>query len=75
MARKTNPKERIISTYHQLLSHKRNSHQRSNPSTYEEVDLCIWGDSPALLSELQPAQHFLRDSVLDISRKKITTSK
>ena len=53
-----------FSTYYQLLHHKRNSHQRSTPSTYEEVDLSIYGDSPALHSELQTVQHFLRDSVL-----------
>ena len=60
-----------FSTYYQLLHHKRNSHQRSTPSTYEEVDLSIYGDSPALHSELQTVQHFLRDSVLELSRKKV----
>ena len=60
-----------FSTYYQLLHHKRNSHQRSIPSTYEEVDLSIYGESPALHSELQTVQHFLRDSVLELSRKKV----
>ena len=60
-----------FSTYYQLLHHKRNSHQRSTPSTYEEVDLSIYGESPALHSELQTVHHFLRDSVLELSRKKV----
>ena len=60
-----------FSTYYQLLHHKRNSHQRSTLSTYEEADLSIYGDSPALHSELQTVQHFLRDSVLELSRKKV----
>ena len=50
---------------------KENSHQRSIPSTYEEVDLSVYGDSPALHNELQTVQHFLRDSVLELSRKKV----
>ena len=50
---------------------KKNSHQRSIPSTYEEVDLSVYGDSPALHNELQTVQHFLRDSVLELSRKKV----
>ena len=60
-----------FSTYYQLLHHKRNSHHRLIPSTYEEVDLSIYGDSPALHNELQTVQHFLRDSVLELSRKKV----
>ena len=38
---------------------------------YDDVDLSIYGDSPALHSELQTVQHFLRDSVLELSRKKV----
>ena len=60
-----------FSTYYQLLNDKRKSHQHSIPRTYEEVDLSIYGDSPALHSELQTVQHFLRDSVLELSRKKV----
>ena len=60
-----------FSTYYQLLHHKRNSHQRSIPSTYEDVDLTIYGNSAALHSELQTVQHFLQDSVLELSRKKV----
>ena len=60
-----------FSTYYQLLHHKKKSHQRSTLSTYEEVDLSIYGESPALHSELQTVQHFLRDSVLELSRKKV----
>ena len=60
-----------FSTYYQLLHHKKNSHQRSIPSTYEEVDLSVYGDSPALHNERQTVQHFLRDSVLELSRKKV----
>ena len=58
---------RIINFF---ITNKTVSHQRSIPSTYENVELSIYGDSPALHSELQPAQHFLRDSVLELSRKK-----
>ena len=58
-------------TYYQHLRHKRNSLQRSIPSTYEDVDLFIYGDSTALHSELQTVQHLLQDSVLELSRKKV----
>ena len=64
-----------FSTYYQLLHHKRNSHQRSIPSTYEDVDLTINGNSAALHSELQTAQHFLQDSVLELSRKQVPNFK
>ena len=60
-----------FSTYYQLLHHKRNSHQHSVPMAYDDVDLTIYGDSPALHSELQTVQHFLQDSVLELSRKKV----
>ena len=59
-----------FSTY-QLLHHKRNNHQHSVPVAYDDVDLSIYGDSPALHSELQTVQHFLRDSVLELSIKKV----
>ena len=59
-----------FSTYYQLLHHKRNNHQHSVPVAYDDVDLSIYADSPALHSELQTVQHFLRDSVLELSRKK-----
>ena len=38
---------------------------------YNDVDSSIFGDSPALHSELQIVQHVLRDSVLELSRKKV----
>ena len=60
-----------FSTYYQLLHHKRNSRQHSVPLAYDDVDLTIYGDSPALHSELQTVQHFLQDSVLELSRKKV----
>ena len=60
-----------FSTYYQFLHHKRNNHQHSVPVAYDDVDLSIYGDSPALHSELQTVQHFLRDSVLELSRKKV----
>ena len=60
-----------FSTYYQLLHHKRNNHQHSVPVAYDDVDLTIYGDSPALHSELQTVQHFLQDSVLELSRKKV----
>ena len=63
-----------FSTY-QLLHHKRNNHQHSVTVAYDDVDLSIYGDSPALHSELQTVQHFLQDSVLKLSRKKSTISK
>ena len=60
-----------FSTYYQLLHHKRNIHQHSVPVAYDDVDLTNYGDSPALHSELQTVQHFLQDSVLELSRKKV----
>ena len=60
-----------FSAYYQLLPHKRNSHQRSIPSTYENVDLTFCGGSTTLHSELQTVQHFLQVSVLELSRKKV----
>ena len=59
-----------FSTYYQL-HHKRNNHQLSVPVAYDDVDLTIYGDSPTLHSELQTVQHFLQDSVLELSRKKV----
>ena len=50
-----------FSTYYQLLHHKRNNHQHSVPLAYDDVDLTIYGDSPALHSELRTVQHFLQD--------------
>ena len=38
---------------------------------YDDVDLTIYGESPALHSELQTVQHLLQDSVLELSRKKV----
>ena len=63
-----------FSTYYQLLHHKRNNHQHAVPVAYDDVDLTIYGDSPALHGELQTVQHFLQDSVLELSRKKCITS-
>ena len=60
-----------FSTYYQLLQHKRNNQQHSVPVAYDDVDLSIYGDSQALHSELRTVQHFLRDSVLELSRKKV----
>ena len=60
-----------FSTYYQLLHHKKSIHQGSSPISYEEVDLSIYGDSPALHNELQTVEHFLRDSVLELSKKKV----
>ena len=59
-----------FSTYYQL-HHKKSIHQGSSPINYEEVDLSIYGDSPALHNELQTVEHFLRDSVLELSKKKV----
>ena len=64
-----------FSKYYQLHHHKRKSHHRSITSTYEVVHLSIYADYPSLHSELQTVQHFLRDSVLELSRKKFTNSK
>ena len=38
---------------------------------YDDVDLSIYGDSQALHSEFRTVQHFLQDSVLELSRKKV----
>ena len=60
-----------FSTYYQLLHHKKSIHHGSSPINYEEVDLSIYGDSPALHNELKTVEHFLRDSVLELSKKKV----
>ena len=61
----------LFSTYYQLLHHKRNNHLYSAPVAYDDVDLSIYGESFALHSELQTVQHFLQDSLLELSRKKV----
>ena len=38
---------------------------------YDDVDLSIYGESSALHSELETVKHFLQDSVLELSRKKV----
>ena len=60
-----------FSTYYQLLHHKRNNHLHSPPVDYDDVDLSIYGESFVLHSELQTVQHFLQDSQLELSRKKV----
>ena len=56
---------------YQLIHHKRNNHQHSAPVAYDDVDLSIYGASSALHSELKTVKHFLQDSVLELSRKKV----
>ena len=63
-----------FSIYYQLIHHKRNNHQHSAPVAYDDVDLSIYGESSALHSELKTVKHFLQDSVLELSRKCITSS-
>ena len=59
-----------FSTYYQLIHHKRNIHH-SAPVAYDDFDLSIYGESFALRSELETVKHFLQDSVLELSRKKV----